>query len=143
MLATREKIHFFPQRILGLDFHAWMKLTRLEHTRWLSGQSTAVLDTGKYRKALVTERFQRGVMFQQVLPDDVVWPDETTSQVDGLIFATGFRPNVQFLERLPIADQQGRVLQRNGVADQVPGLFFVGLPKQRSFASATLRGGRC
>jgi len=57
-----------------------------------------------------------------------------------LIFATGFRPNVQFLERLPIADQQGRVLQRNGVADQVPGLFFVGLPKQRRFASATLRG---
>lgn len=76
----------------------------------------------------------------QVLPDGVVWPDETTSQIDALIFATGFRPNVQFLKQLPIADQQGRVLQRNGVADQVPGLFFVGLPKQRNFASATLRG---
>ncbi|AIZ34966.1 NAD(P)/FAD-dependent oxidoreductase [Pseudomonas parafulva] len=140
VLATREKIRFFPQRILGLDFHTWMKLTRLEHTRWLSDQSTPVLDTGKYRKALVTGRFQLRAMFQQVLPDGVVWPDETTSQIDALIFATGFRPNVQFLKQLPIADQQGRVLQRNGVADQVPGLFFVGLPKQRNFASATLRG---
>jgi len=57
-----------------------MKLTRLEHTRWLSDQSTPVLDTGKYRKTLATGRFQRGAMFQQVLPDGVVWPDETTSR---------------------------------------------------------------
>jgi putative flavoprotein involved in K+ transport len=140
LLATREKIRFFPQRILGLDFHAWLKFTRLEHTRWLSDQSTPVLDTGKYRKALDTGRLQRKAMFQQVLPEGVVWPDGTTHQVDALIFATGFRPNLEFLAQLPVGDQQGRVLQRNGVADQVPGLYFVGLPRQRNFASATLRG---
>ncbi|MCE1004059.1 monooxygenase [Pseudomonas sp. 1239] len=140
VLATREKIRFFPQRILGLDFHAWLKLTGLEQTRWLSDQSTPVLDTGKYRQALGTGRLQRKAMFQQVLPDGVVWPDGTTHEVDALIFATGFRPNLEFLAQLPVADQQGRVLQRNGVADQVPGLYFVGLPKQRNFASATLRG---
>lgn len=140
LLATREKIRFFPQRILGLDFHAWLKFTRLEHTRWLSDQSTPVLDTGKYRKALDTGRLQRKAMFQQVLPEGVVWPDGTTHQVDALIFATGFRPNLEFLAQLPVGDQQDRVLQRNGVADQVPGLYFVGLPRQRNFASATLRG---
>lgn len=140
VLATREKIRFFPQQILGLDFHAWLKLTRLEQTRWLSDQSTPVLDTGKYRKALITGRFQRKAMFQQVLPEGVVWPDGTTHQADALIFATGFRPNLAFLAQLPVADQNGRVMQRNGVADQVPGLYFVGLPKQRNFASATLRG---
>lgn len=140
VLATREKIRFFPQRILGLDFHAWLKLTRLEHTRWLSDQSTPVLDTGKYRQALRTGRFQSKAMFQEVLPDGVVWPDGTIHQADALIFATGFRPNLEFLAQLPVADRQGRVLQRNGVANQVPGLYFVGLPKQRNFASATLRG---
>lgn len=140
LLATREKIRFFPQRILGLDFHAWLKLTRLEQTRWLSDQSTPVLDTGKYRKALDAARFQRRAMFQQVLPDAVVWPDGGTTQVDALIFATGFQPNLDFLTALPITDREGRMLQRNGVACQVPGLYFVGLPKQRNFASATLRG---
>ncbi|AUZ62147.1 Putative monooxygenase (plasmid) [Pseudomonas sp. XWY-1] len=140
VLATREKIRFFPQRILGLDFHTWLKFTRLEHTRWLSDQSTPVLDTGKYRKALDTGRLQRKAMFQQVVPDGVVWPDGTTHQTDALIFATGFRPNLAFLAQLPVADRQGRVLQQDGVADQVPGLYFVGLPKQRNFASATLRG---
>ncbi|MNJ27221.1 putative oxidoreductase CzcO [compost metagenome] len=140
VLATREKIRFFPQRILGLDFHTWLKFTKLEQTRWLSDQSTPVLDTGKYRKALNSGRFRRRAMFQQVLPDSVVWPDRSTTQVDALIFATGFQPNLEFLAQLPVADEQGRVLQRNGVANQVPGLYFVGLPKQRNFASATLRG---
>jgi putative flavoprotein involved in K+ transport len=140
VLATREKIRFFPQRILGLDFHAWLKLTRLQHTRWLNDQSTPVLDTGKYRKALDTGQLQRRAMFQRVLPEGVVWPDGTTNQADALIFAKGFPPNLAFLAQLPVVGQQGRVLQRNGMADQVPGLYFVGLPKQRNFASATLRG---
>lgn len=140
VLATREKIRFFPQRILGLDFHAWLKLTRLEQTRWLSDQSTPVLDSGKYHKALGTGYLQRKTMFQEVMPDGVVWPDGSIDKIDVLIFATGFRPNLEFLARLPVVGQQGHVLQRNGVADQVPGLYFVGLPKQRNFASATLRG---
>jgi putative flavoprotein involved in K+ transport len=140
VLATREKIRFFPQRILGLDFHGWLKFTGLEQTRWLSDQSTPVLDTGKYRKALNTGRLQRRPMFQQVLPDGVVWPDGSSAQVDALIFATGYRPNQAFLAQLAVVDRHGRTLQRNGVATQVPGLYFVGLPKQRNFASATLRG---
>jgi putative flavoprotein involved in K+ transport len=140
VLATREKIRFFPQRILGLDFHTWLKFTRLEQTRWLSDQSTPVLDTGKHRKALNAGLFQRRAMFQQVLPDAVVWTDGSTTQTDALIFATGFQPNLDFLTHLPVTDRSGRVLQHNGVASQVPGLYFVGLPKQRNFASATLRG---
>ncbi len=140
VLATREKIRFCPQRILGLDFHTWLKFSRLEQTRWLSDQSTPVLDTGKYRKALDAGRFQRRAMFQQVLPDGVVWPEGSTTQIDALIFATGFQPNLDFLADLPVADRSGRVAQHNGVASQVPGLYFVGLPKQRNFASATLRG---
>lgn len=142
VLATREKIRFFPQRILGLDFHAWLKLTRLEHTRWLSDQSTPVLDTGKYRQALRTGRFQRKAMFQEVLPDGVVWPDGTTHQADALIFATGFRPNLAFLAQLPVVGRHGGVLQRNGVADQVPGLYFVGLPKQKELRLGNPQGCR-
>jgi len=140
VLATREKIRFFPQRILGLDFHAWLTFTGLEQTRWLSDQSTPVLDTGKYRKALSSGRIQRRAMFQEVMPNGVVWPDGSSTLIDALIFATGFRPNQEFLAQLPVVDRHGRTLQRNGVAIQVPGLYFVGLPKQRNFASATLRG---
>lgn len=37
-------------------------------------------------------------------------------------------------------DDRGHVLQRHGIATDVPGLYFVGLSRQRNFASATLRG---
>lgn len=139
-LATREKIRFFPQRMLNIDFHTWLKWTGLEKTRWLSDQGTPVLDQGKYRRAIQSGLLQRKPMFTSVTTDGVIWADGQQETVDSLVFATGFLPNTPFLDGLPVQDQQGRLLQQNGLAQTVPGLFFVGLPRQRNFASATLRG---
>lgn len=139
-LATREKVRFFPQRPLGIDFHAWLHWSGLARTRWLSDQSTPVLDDGTYKRALQAGRYRQRAMFQRTEDNTLIWADNSREAVDTLIFATGFRPNLPFLAGLPITDARGQVLQRNGRAQQVPGLFFVGLPKQRNFASATLRG---
>ena len=139
-LATREAIRFFPQKLLGADFHAWLKWTGLERTRWLNDQSTPVLDDGTYKKALKSGLFNQRSMFEQVTPTGVVWADGRQEAVDCLLFATGFRPNIAFLEDLAVTDDRGRLMQRDGQARHVPGLYFVGLPKQRNFASATLRG---
>ena len=138
-LATREAIRFAPQRILGADFHTWLKWTGLEKTKWLNDQSTPVLDDGTYRKALKSGYFNQAAMFAHVTSTGVIWADGQHETVDSLIFATGFRPNLPFLQGLPVMDE-GRVVQRDGRAVHVPGLYFVGLPKQRNFASATLRG---
>ncbi|MDZ4336361.1 MAG: NAD(P)-binding domain-containing protein [Pseudomonas sp.] len=139
-LATREAVRFTPQRILGADFHSWMKWTGLEKTRWLSDQSTPVLDDGTYRKALKNGYFTQKAMFTQVTASGIVWADGQHEAVDSLVFATGYRPNLPFLEGLPVLDARGQVAQRDGRALHVPGLYFVGLPRQRNFASATLRG---
>lgn len=139
-LATRSPIRFMPQRILGVDFHDWLKWTGLAKTRWLSDQSTPVLDDGTYRRALNAGLYKQRPMFLQVVPNGVVWADGQKEKVDCLIFATGFTPNLPFLEELQAMDERGNVLQQNGVAKSLPGLYFVGLPKQRNFASATLRG---
>ncbi|MDH0894973.1 MULTISPECIES: NAD(P)/FAD-dependent oxidoreductase [unclassified Pseudomonas] len=139
-LASREAIRFMPQRTLGADFHDWLKWTGLGNSRWLSDQSTPVLDDGTYRRALKAGRYSQRPMFQQVTPTGIVWADGQEERIDSLIFATGFRPNLPFLEGLPVMDDRGDVLQRHGIATRVPGLYFVGLPKQRNFASATLRG---
>ena len=39
-----------------------------------------------------------------------------------------------------VLDTEGQALQQHGVSLTVPGLSFVGLSNQRTFASATLRG---
>ena len=140
VLATKASIRFVPQKILGVDFHAWLKWTGLEKTRWLNDQSTPVLDDGTYRRALRQGLFVRRPMFKEVTPTGVIWADGQHTEVDGLVFATGFRPNASFLEGLHKPGGEGLLAQHNGQAEHVPGLYFVGLPKQRNFASATLRG---
>ena len=60
--------------------------------------------------------------------------------MDAVLLATGYRPNLGYLEPLGALRADGRPDQRAGVSRAVPGLYFVGLPFQTSFASATLRG---
>lgn len=139
-LATLQPIRFFPQRFLGLDFHFWVKWTGLEQTRWLNDQSTPVLDSGKYSHAIKTGRVPRRQMFTRITEHGVIWPDGTEEQVDALLFATGFRPNASYLRELGGIGADHRLAQRNGIAQDIPGLYFVGFPRQRNFASATLRG---
>ncbi|UTW09680.1 flavin-containing monooxygenase [Pseudomonas benzenivorans] len=139
-LATRAPVRFFPQRLLGLDFHAWLHWSGLERTRWLSDQGTPVLDDGRYRRALREGRYRQRRMFRRVEGDALIWADGRREPGDALIFATGFRPNLSFLAELPAQNAEGLLLQRDGRASQVPGLFFMGQPRQRNFASATLRG---
>lgn len=139
-LATRAPVRFFPQRPLGIDFHRWLKWTGLEQTRWLNDQSTPVLDDGTYRRALLSGLINQKPMFTALTSDAVVWQDGIQERMESIIFATGFRPNFDALRQFPVFDEQGHVAQKSGIATKVPGLFFVGLSRQRSFASATLRG---
>jgi len=139
VLATREPVKFMPQRFLGFDFHDWLKWTGLGNSRWLSDQSTPVLDVGRYRHALRTGAISRREMFTAFTGDGVVWPNAEIQGVDAVIFATGFRPNTSFLPREAVGPD-GRALHSKGVSTTIKGLYYLGLPLQRNFASATLRG---
>jgi 2-polyprenyl-6-methoxyphenol hydroxylase-like FAD-dependent oxidoreductase len=60
--------------------------------------------------------------------------------VDSVIFATGFRPSLDYLAPLEALDADGQALHHHGVSTAVRGLGFVGFSNQRTFASAALRG---
>jgi hypothetical protein len=79
-------------------------------------------------------------MVSHFTPDGVIWSDGRREKVDTVIFATGYRPHLPYLARPGALDAAGRVLQRRGISTTVSGLYFVGLPRQRNVASATLRG---
>lgn len=57
-----------------------------------------------------------------------------------MIFATGYRPNISSLSGTGAFASDSRPLHVAGVSTEVPGLYYVGLSNQRSFASATVRG---
>jgi putative flavoprotein involved in K+ transport len=139
-LATRGPVRFVPQRILGCDLHCWLQWTGLDYCSWLKDQSTPVLDTGIYRRALRANKPEQRPMFQRFTETGVAWSDGTEERIDAVIFATGYRPNYPYLAELGALDQDGTPRHRKGVSTVVPGLYFVGLSGQRSFRSATLRG---
>jgi putative flavoprotein involved in K+ transport len=142
-IATRKPISFHPQRILGKDVHFWLTVSGLDRFSLAKGLATkvSVLDTGRYQEAIHNQKPDRREMFVTFTEEGVLWKDGTAEKIDTVIFGTGYRPNVAYLESLPKAlDLQGNPIQQNGVSTHVEGLYFVGLNGQRSFASATLRG---
>lgn len=139
-LATRHPIRYLPQRILGQDIHFWLKFSGLDRTQWVDEQSMPVFDTGKYQAAVTAGRPDRRSMFGRFSTDGLIWSDGHHERVDAVIFATGYRPHLPFLAELGALDEAGRVQHRQGESTTVPGLYYVGLPRQRTTASATLRG---
>lgn len=143
-LATRTVVRFTPQRILGRDIHFWTRLLGLERLplggRLRLQEINPVLDTGIYRHALSTGLLHSRPMFAGFSAEGVIWADGERERVDTVIFATGYRSNLDHLAELDVLDGAGRARHRAGVSLTTPGLAYVGLPAQRTFASATLRG---
>jgi putative flavoprotein involved in K+ transport len=54
------------------------------------------------------------------------------------VWATGFRPNYQWLD-LPVLDEKGQLRHEGGVVD-MPGLYALGLPVLRRRKSTFIHG---
>ncbi|UQN09422.1 NAD(P)/FAD-dependent oxidoreductase [Deinococcus sp. QL22] len=143
-LAVRTPVLFAPQRILGRDIHDWITWLRVDqltlgHIRRLPSPRN-VFDPGLYRTAFRLGQLDQRAMFLQFTAQGVVWPDGQEEAVDTVVFATGYRADLDFLRGTGALDSQGEPVQRLGVSRTVPGLYFAGLSGQRALASATLRG---
>lgn len=142
-LATRAPVRFTPQRIGGRDLHHWLSVTGADRlprgvvTRLV--RRAAVLDAGAYRDALASGLLTRRAMFTAFTADGVVWGDGAAEPVDAVIFATGYRPDLGYLGPLGALDR-GVPRHVGGLSTTHPGLGYLGLEFQRSFASNTLRG---
>ena len=142
-LATHRPIEFFPQCLNGRDVHHWLTTSGFDQLPpdWLARILPArfVMDTGDYANALTSGRLDRRAIFTRLDADTVIWPNGTSESVDSIIYATGYRPNLGYLEPLGALDA-GTPKQAGGISTTHLGLVYVGLEFQRSFASNTLRG---
>ena len=122
-LATRHPVTFMPQRRDGQDLHYWLKATGFDllPPEWLRHYLSG-----------------RRPMFTAFDRDHVIWPDGTREKVDTVVFATGYRPHLDYRSPLGALDG-GLPPHAGGISATHPGLVYVGLEFQRSFSN-TLRG---
>lgn len=139
-LATRGPLRRLPQRLLGRDIHFWLRWLGLDQSQWLGEQSLPVFIDPWQEAALQAGRPDQRQLFRQFWEGGVIWADGTAERVDSVIFATGYRALPGYLDGLGALDAEGRLLQRGGRSTVVDGLYYVGFPRQRTAASATLRG---
>lgn len=143
-LATRHAIKFTPARPLGRDVHFWSALSGIDHLPLghllTSPPRQPVNDPGGLREAIEHGQPDQRAMFRTLDRAGVRWADGSREDVDTLILATGYRPNLTYLHDLGALAPDGGPRQRRGLSLTHSGLGYVGLEWQRSFASATLRG---
>jgi cation diffusion facilitator CzcD-associated flavoprotein CzcO len=87
----------------------------------------------------------RGVLqavrpFERFTPTGVVWPDGRETEIDAVIWCTGFRPALEHLASLGVIETSGRVAVVGTRAVKEPRLWLVGYGEWTGFASATLTG---
>lgn len=141
-LATRSRLRWFNQRPLGRDLHWWLTRTGLDSAplgRWLSA-AQPVLDEGAYRAAIAAGYPDHRPLFDRLDGGEIVWGDGEREAVDALVLATGYRPHLSYLAATGALDPTGLPHHRGGLSTTVRGLGFVGLERQRTITSATIRG---
>lgn len=139
VLTARQMPKFQRQRIFGKDVHFWLKWTGLDVSRLgniLLAKETPVLDQGIYQQALKTGLILYKPLFNALGTDSLHWPNEQL-HIDSLLLATGFKAMPNYLKSL-VSEQEN--WQKQGVVQSVKGLYVLGMPWQRSHASATIRG---
>ena len=112
-------------------FPAWLDTIR---------HGAVITDSVGFAQALAEGRLDRRPMFAALDGDRVVWADGAREPVDAIILATGYRPSLGYLRELGALDAGGAPMHVGGISITHPGLVYVGLEYQRSYASNTLRG---
>lgn len=143
-LATHAPVAFLPQTRDGVDIHHWTAATGFDHLppAWLARlvAGPLVSDDGRYGAAYESGTLARRAMFERFDDDGVVWSDGVHERVDAVILATGYLPSLGYLNGLGALAENGLPPHSGGISSTHPGLVYLGLEFQRSFASNTLRG---
>ncbi|WP_084495158.1 flavin-containing monooxygenase [Nocardia shimofusensis] len=143
-LAARRPPKVVAQQAFGRDIHYWFTRTGLDTApvgRFVERPPTVpIFDTGHYKSALAAGRPAVRPMFTGLDTESAHWPDGTTTPVQTVITATGYRPDLGWLTGLGALTTDGAPRHREGLSTTHPGLGYLGLEWQRSLSSASLRG---
>jgi putative flavoprotein involved in K+ transport len=138
-IGSRQKP--LPQRILGRDLFWYLELTGLIRKsretrigRRLEGRDTLIGSKPRtIRRKHGVELHPRAV---ETAGSTVTFEDATSLDVEGVLWATGFRPDYSWIDE-EVFDERGGLVHQRGVT-AAPGLYFLGLSWQHTRGSALI-----
>jgi putative flavoprotein involved in K+ transport len=129
-----------PQRILGRDLFRYLQSIGLMRKTVDSRLAQRVKDKETLIGSSPRGARKQGIQLRPRATSahgrTVTFADGPELAVDAVVWATGFRPDHEFVH-LPVFDAAGRVKHRRGVTD-IAGLYFLGLLWQYTRGSALL-----
>lgn len=144
-MAGRRPFRVVPNPVLGIDLHwfAWLpEMVPVKWARWAVKRAQEPLSGAAIRRALRDGLVRPKPGVARLEGDEAVFDDGTRERFERLVLATGFRPTVRWLGELARVDGAGLGDVVDCESTRFPGLFFVGFPFVRTFASRYLRGIR-
>ncbi len=145
LLATGRPRRVSPERILGKSIFWWLDKLGILGASRESAIGRYLMKTDPFPgKALELKRLQRrgvAVVGRVVQADgkNVIFADGRTTEVDVVLWATGYRDAADWLEIPEAKNEDGNLLHQRGVSS-VPNLYFVGRSWQWTRGSALLAG---
>jgi putative flavoprotein involved in K+ transport len=130
-----------PQRVLGRDLFWWLTKARLldKNVESRLGRKLSMRETLIGSSPRELEKRYGVELKPRLIGVDgrrARFEDGTDTEVDAVIWATGYRPDYSWVD-LPIFDERGRVRHRRGVTDAA-GVYFLGLTWQYTRGSALI-----
>jgi thioredoxin reductase len=144
--ATRRPVEFKDESELTIEGGVAAVAMQDSAARAGAALPSIVSGTGVPRTRRVAAGIERGVlverpMFASIEPTGVRWNDGTFSEVDAIIWATGFRPELRHLAPLHLREKAGGLTVEAGAAWLDPRIFLAGYGPQASTIGAN-RAGR-
>ncbi len=140
-LAVGKRIPSLPQRLLGKDLFWWlsgigfMKVsTDSRLGRKLSKRDVLIgSNPRRLRRSGVTLRKR----LASASGRRAVFDDGSEQDFDAIVWATGYRSDLSWVDVPGVRDERDGIIHRRGVTD-APGLFFIGLTWQHTRGSALI-----
>ncbi|RAP73864.1 flavin-containing monooxygenase [Paenibacillus montanisoli] len=145
-LSAGHPIKHMPQQLLGKSIFLWLRKTGLLYAaadgwrgRWFQNQGDPIF--GQELKRLIKQGKINMMPRAASMQGNRVTFDgsDIPLVVDNIIWATGFRSDYSWIRIPKLMDGSGNVIHHQGVTS-VQGLYFLGLPWQRSRGSSLVGG---
>ena len=140
--STNRKPNFSSLHLLGRNILTIAK--KLGHLEKPASEKTIKKGEAIYLFDDLKKQLKKAKRKKQVLKADgssITFEGGESETYDFILFATGFEPNFDFIKIPEFEGDVAQLRKQEGVS-QVPGLYFLGIPYQRSRSSQLIYGSQ-